>query len=85
MDQRITSILPYGDFLWVGTGGGCVCVFSVQPNCSNVDAKLNKLVEKETAKDQSFFEQSAFYQHGLIRVEESATEDDEKQNNRYRG
>ena len=41
------------------------------------------LVEKETAKNQSFFfEQSAFYQHGLIGVEESTAEDDEKQKNR---
>lgn len=60
-----------------------MCVFSLQPNCSNVDAKLNMLVEKETAKNQSFFfEQSAFYQHGLIGVEESTAEDDEKQKNR---
>ena len=60
-----------------------MCVFLLQPNCSNVDAKLNMLVAKETAKDQSFFEQSVFYQHGLIGVEESTTKDDEKQRNRY--
>ena len=60
-----------------------MCVFLLQPNCSNVDAKLNMLVAKETAKDQSFFEQSVFYQHGLIGVEESTTEDDEKQRNKY--
>lgn len=84
LDQRITSILPHGDFLWIGTGGGCVCVFSIQPNCSNVATKLDNLVQKETAKDQSYFEQSVIYQHGLIGVEGTVTEDEEKQKNRYR-
>lgn len=59
-----------------------MCVFSVQPNCGNVAAKLNKLVAKETAKEESFFEQSVVYQHGLIGVEDNVTEYEEKQKNR---
>ena len=59
-----------------------MCVFSVQPNCSNVAAKLDKLIAKETAKDQSFFEKSVVYQHGLIGVEDDATEYEERQKNR---
>ena len=78
LDQRITSILPYGDYLWIGTGGGCICLFSVQPNCGNIAAKLNNLIERETAKNQTFFEQSVIYQHGLIGVEDTATEDEEE-------
>lgn len=61
-----------------------MCVFSIQPNCSNVATKLDNLVQKETAKDQSYFEQSVIYQHGLIGVEGTVTEDEEKQKNRYR-
>jgi len=47
-----------------------------------MDAKLAKMVEKEAAKDQSFFEQSAIYQHGLIGVEDTVGEDEEKQKSR---
>lgn len=59
-----------------------MCVFTIKPNCSNVDAKLTKLVEKEAAKDQSLFEQSVVYQHGLIGVEDTVTEDEEKKKRR---
>lgn len=55
-----------------------MCVFSVQPNCTNVTAKLDNLIKKETAKDQTFFEQSAIYQHGLIGV----AEDEDQQKSR---
>ena len=57
-------------------------MFSVQPNCGNVLAKLDKLIAKETAKDKSFFEQSVIYQHGLIGVEDNVAEYEEKQKNR---
>ena len=59
-----------------------MCVFAIKPNCSNMDAKLAKLVEKEAAKDQNFFEKSVIYQHGLIGVEDTVTEDEEKQKSR---
>lgn len=57
-------------------------MFSVQPNCTNMTAKLAILVEKETAKDQSYFEQSVIYQHGLIGVEDTVAEDEEKRKKR---
>ncbi|XP_065916446.1 TBC1 domain family member 2B-like [Dysidea avara] len=85
LDQRITSILPHDNFLWVGTGGGCVCVFSILPN-GNVTTKLAKLLEKsqEGIKEEHLFEQSVTYQHGLVGVEETISEDDDKIKKRVR-
>ena len=59
-----------------------MCVFSVQQNCSNVAAKLDKLIAKEMAKERSYFEQSVVYQHGLIGVEDTGTEYEENQKSR---
>jgi len=63
----------------LGTGGGCVCVFSIQPN-GNVAAKLAKILEKsqDSIKEENLLEQSVNYQHGLVGVEETLPEDDDK-------